>query len=165
MIAAGLRRYGFDEEFVEVFESLLEAASHADEYRLPELFAGFARSDYEAPVPYPVACSPQAWAAGSLPFMLTTGLGLIPNGLERKLCIVRPSLPRQASRVGLRGLRVCDASVDLLFERGTQRPDSVALSDVHIDGDVDVVLQIEPGRDEELVPSMDQVEQEVGALT
>jgi len=159
LFAAGLRKYGFDETFLRIFEDLLDAAAHFPEYRLPELFAGFARSDYEAPVPYPVACSPQAWAAGALPFMLIAGLGLIPNGLERRLCIERPSLPRQVSRLEVHGLRVCDASVDLLFERIARQPDSVALTDVHIDGDVDVVLQIRPGRDDELVPSLADVEQ------
>jgi len=63
-------------------------------------------------------------------------------------------------------------AIDLDFERRTDviervanRPDSVALTDVHIDGNVDVVLQIEPGRDEELVPGLEQVEQQVNALT
>ena len=65
--AAGLRRYGFDEDFTEVFEALLEAASHAEAYRLPELFAGFSRTQFETPVPYPVACHPQAWAAARSP--------------------------------------------------------------------------------------------------
>jgi glycogen debranching enzyme len=165
LYAAGLRRYGFDRMFLRLFEDLLDAAAHFPEYRLPELYAGFARSDYEAPVPYPVACSPQAWAAGSLPFMLISGLGLTPNCMERRLCILRPSLPRQVSRLELRGLRIGDASVDLLFERVAGRPQSVALTDVHIDGDVDVVLQIEPGRDEELVPLLDDVEQTAGVAT
>ena len=51
-----------------IFEALLEAASHADDYRLPELFAGFSRTEFETPVPYPVACRPQAWAAGAIPY-------------------------------------------------------------------------------------------------
>jgi glycogen debranching enzyme len=142
LFAMGLRGYGFDQAFLRVFEDLLEAASSFHGYRLPELFAGFSRTDYEDPVPYPVACSPQAWAAGALPAMLTAGLGLVPDALERTLRIRRPSLPRQIDRLGLRGLRVGDASVDLLFERLTQRTDSVALTDVEIDGDLEVVLEV-----------------------
>jgi glycogen debranching enzyme len=158
----GLRKYGFDEAFLRIFGDLLDAAANFRDYRLPELFAGFARTDYESPVPYPVACSPQAWAAGALPSMLTAGLGLVPNALERRLCISRPSLPRQVSRLGLRGLRVGDARIDLLFERIAGRPDSVVLTDVQIDGDVDVLLQIEPGRDEDLAPALAQVAQATG---
>src|SRR3712207_7987973 len=43
----------------------------------------------EGPVPYPVACRPQAWAAGSIPFLLTSGLGLIGDALDNRLRIVR----------------------------------------------------------------------------
>jgi glycogen debranching enzyme len=157
LFAVGLRKYRFDAAFLQIFEDLLDAAASLAEYRLPELFAGFSRADYEAPVPYPVACSPQAWAAGTLPLLLTAGLGLVPDGLERILRIQRPSLPRQVGRLALDGLRVADARIDLLFERVSQRPDAVALTDVKIDGDVEVVLEIPPGRDQELAPSLDQV--------
>jgi hypothetical protein len=78
--------------------------------------------------------------------MLTAGPGLVPDGLERTLRIRRPPLPRQVGRLALHGLRVADARVDLLFERVAQRSDSVALTDVRIDGDLDVVLEIQPDR-------------------
>ncbi len=155
LFAVGLRKYGFDEAFLRIFGNLLEAAASFRAYRLPELFAGFSRADYEDPVPYPIACSPQAWAAGALPFMLTAGLGLVPDGLTRTLRIRRPSLPRQIDRLELHGLRVADASVDLLFERVARRSDSVALTDVRIDGHLDVALEVrEPGRAQELAPSL-----------
>ncbi|MCW3063599.1 MAG: putative Amylo-alpha,6-glucosidase [Solirubrobacterales bacterium] len=145
LFAVGLRRYGFDEAFLRIFEDLLDAAASFTDYRLPELFAGFSRADYEDPVPYPVACRPQAWAAGALPAMLVAGLGLVPDGLERTLRIRRPSLPRQIGRLELHGLRVGDARVDLLFERVVGRPDRVALTDAQIDGDLEVMLEILPG--------------------
>lgn len=145
MAAVGLRRYGFDEDFTRVFEGLLEAASHAEGYSLPELFAGFSRTQYEAPVPYPVACHPQAWASGSVPYMLIAGLGLQPDGLEGRLRVRRPSLPRWVNRVDLEGLRIGRGTVDLRFER-TGRGDSVALTDARIDGDVEVVLEISGAR-------------------
>jgi glycogen debranching enzyme len=150
LFAVGLRRYGFDEAFLRVFEGLLDAAASFSDYRLPELFAGFSRVDYEDPVPYPVACSPQAWAAGTLPAMLIAGLGLVPDGLERTLRIRRPSLPRQINRLALKGLPVAGARVDLLFERVAQRADSVALTDVQVDGRLDVVLEIPRAGGEEL---------------
>jgi glycogen debranching enzyme len=153
LFALGLRKYAFDRDFLTVFEGLLDAAASFSGYRLPELFAGLTRSAYEDPVPYPVACRPQAWAAGALPAMLIAGLGLVPDALERRLSIARPSLPRHLSRVGLSGLRVGDARVDLLFERIAGRRDSVALTDAHVDGDVDVVLHIDSGRDDESEPA------------
>jgi hypothetical protein len=45
-------------------------------------------------------------------------------------------------RLALRGLQVAGASVDLLFERVAHRADSVALTDVQVEGDLDVVLEI-----------------------
>jgi hypothetical protein len=74
--------------------------------------------------------------------MLIAGLGITPDGLRRTLRIRRPSLPRQVNRVALEGLRVGDATVDLLFERVANRTDSVALTDVKVDGQLDVVLEI-----------------------
>ncbi|HTE63081.1 MAG TPA: glycogen debranching N-terminal domain-containing protein [Solirubrobacteraceae bacterium] len=142
LVAVGLRKYGHDAAFLRIFDGLLDAASRFGDHRLPELFAGFPRADYEDPVPYPVACSPQAWAAGTLPCLLVAGLGLAPDGLDRVLRIRRPTLPRQVGRLAVHGLRVGDAGVDLLFERVA---DSVALTDVQVDGDLDVVLELARG--------------------
>ena len=146
IVAAGLRRYGFDEDFIEIFEALLEAASHAEGYRLPELFAGFSRTQFHTPVPYPVACHPQAWAAGAIPFMLTAGLGLNADGLNGTLRVRRPSLPRWVNRVEVEDLTVGGARIDLLFER-TSSGGPVALTDASIEGDAAVVLEISATRD------------------
>jgi glycogen debranching enzyme len=143
LIAFGLRRYGFDEDFTLIFEGLLEAASRFDDYRLPELFAGFPRTEFDEPVPYPVACQPQAWAAGSIPFLLKWGLGLSPDALEKRLAIVRPSLPRWLGRIEVTGLTLGDARIDLVFERAGEH---VTLADAHIEGDAEVVLEIAADR-------------------
>jgi glycogen debranching enzyme len=139
LIAYGLRRYGFDEDFTLIFEGLLEAASRFNDYRLPELFAGFTREEFDEPVPYPVACQPQAWAAGSIPYLLKWGLGLSPDALNKRLRVVRPSLPRWLQRIDVTGLEIGSARIDLRFERAGER---VTLADAHIDGDVEVVLEI-----------------------
>ena len=141
LIAFGLRKYGFDDDFAQVFEALLDAAANAHDYRLPELFAGFSRTEFETPVPYPVACQPQAWAAGAIPYLVTGGLGLVPDALMGRLRIRRPSLPRWLNRVDVRGLRIADSSVDLRFER-TGAGGPVALADVRIEGEIEVVLEI-----------------------
>ena len=62
LIVSGLLRYGFVEEAQRIATAMLEAAEISGD-RLPELFCGFDRSQFREPVPYPTACSPQAWAA------------------------------------------------------------------------------------------------------
>jgi hypothetical protein len=92
-------------------------------------------------VPYPVACLPQAWAAGAVPHLVAVGLGLEPDGLERRLRIRRPLLPRHLDRAEVRGLRVAGARIDLVFERATGG--HVTLADARVDGDVVVCLEID----------------------
>src|SRR5581483_9096126 len=79
IIAAGCRRYGLDQEALRIFTGLAQAALHLTDYRIPELFAGFSRHEYAEPVHFPVACHPQAWAAGSIPYLIETILGLTPE--------------------------------------------------------------------------------------
>ena len=140
MIAVGLRRYGFDEDAGRILEALLEAAARSESYRLPELFAGFGRTEFETPVPYPVACQPQAWAAGAIPYIGRASLGIEADGLRRRLRIRRPSMTHWIKRVELNGLRIADSEVDLVFERASSG--GVALGDVRIRGDVEVVLEV-----------------------
>ena len=138
LIAGGLRNYGFDDDFTAIFEALLEAASQFPNYRLPELFAGFSRAEYESPVPYPVACRPQAWAAGTIPYLMKSGFGLNAAGFNRRLEVVRPALPRWVTRVEVMGVCLAGAGIDLRFERAKEQ---VRLADARIEGDVKVVTQ------------------------
>src|SRR5512146_1535827 len=117
IIAAGFRRYGFDDAAARVFGALLDASMHFPRGRMPEVFSGFTRKDYGVPVRYPIACHPQAWAAGALPYMVQTALGLAPNAFARRLRIIRPVLPATINWLELRRMRVGDARVDLRFER------------------------------------------------
>jgi glycogen debranching enzyme len=117
LIAAGFRRYGLDGAALQLCTAVLEAAMRFDEYRLPEAFAGYQREAFSGPVRYPVACHPQAWAAGTPPHMLQTLLGLEPDAFNHRLRVVRPILPEFIERLELQRLRVGDARVDLTFER------------------------------------------------
>jgi glycogen debranching enzyme len=100
LIAAGLARYGRRQDATRLAVALMEAASHFG-YRLPEAFAGYPRTATRVPVPYPTACSPQAWAASAPLLLLRLMLGLEPtaNGLT-----VRPHLPADVNRLIVRGL-------------------------------------------------------------
>jgi len=90
--AAGLMRYGFIEESHRVMEGLVAAGGQFD-FRLPELFAGLERAEFDAPVSYPTSCSPQAWAAASPLLLLRTMLRLEPD-VPAGVVHVAPVLPK-----------------------------------------------------------------------
>ena len=75
------------------------------------------RSDYGPPVPYPVACQPQSWAAGTFPLLTQVMLGLKAEAPENRLRIVNPKLPQWLSHVHVRRLRVGRGAVTLNFRR------------------------------------------------
>jgi glycogen debranching enzyme len=112
---AGLARYGFDREAHLVARALLDAAAVGD-WRLPELFAGFARDDISVPVPYPSSCSPQAWAAAAPLLIVRAVLGLevdVAAGTVR----LRPRLPSGMTRLALRGVALGGELVDVVVDR------------------------------------------------
>jgi glycogen debranching enzyme len=138
LIALGLRRAGFVQELESVFTGIFDAATLFSQFRLPEVFDGFSRQQYDKPVNYPVACSPQAWAAGALPLLLTAALGLEPSALERRLTIERPHLPIWMTSVAVKGLRVGDMTVDLRYER---KDDTTLVAVERRDGDLEVIVR------------------------
>jgi glycogen debranching enzyme len=140
LIVAGFRSYGFDDAARHMFNGIMEAAMHFPFYRLPEVFSGFSRKDFGVPVRYAVACHPQAWAAGSVPYMLQTLLGLVPDAFNQRLRIVRPILPDMVDRVELRGLRVGGGAVDLNFRRATDGKTEVET--IKTTGDVKTSLEV-----------------------
>ncbi|SLJ96686.1 amylo-alpha-1,6-glucosidase [Arthrobacter sp. P2b] len=91
VIVAGLMRYGFVEQAQRISTALLEAAEYSGG-RLPELFCGFSREQLAAPVPYPTACSPQAWAA-TTPIQLITSLMRYDAHVSRGGFWMDPALP------------------------------------------------------------------------
>jgi glycogen debranching enzyme len=101
-VAEGMRRYGHREQASHLALMLVQAAE-AFEYRLPEVFAGFARDETGEPVEYPTASRPQAWAAGAPLLALRTALGLdVVDGVLR----VDPHLSRGWGRVRLENIAV-----------------------------------------------------------
>lgn len=138
LVAAGFRRYGGDEQALRIFHGLFDAAFHFHLHQLPEVFCGFGREDYEIPINYPVACHPQAWAAGALPFLLATLLGLEPDAFDQRLEIVRPILPRGLDRLDVTRLHIGQAFVDLTFRRGK---DGVDVDVVKLDGKLEIQVR------------------------
>jgi glycogen debranching enzyme len=98
LIAAGLARYGHRDEAARIAKAILDAATYFA-YRLPETFAGFSRAETGAPVEYPSACSPQAWAAGTPLLLLRVLLDVEPGSDHNTL---DPETAKQFGRIELR---------------------------------------------------------------
>jgi glycogen debranching enzyme len=114
----GLSHYGERDGVVALMASMFETADGL-EMRLPELFCGFQRQPGEPPVAYPVACLPQAWAAGSVFMMLQACLGL--TVAADQVTIVDPRLPIGIDRLWIDALQVGDQTLNLAFERHGDR--------------------------------------------
>jgi glycogen debranching enzyme len=135
---AGFRRYGCLTGIAKVVKDIVDAASCFEHDRLPEVFGGFDRQEFSVPVRYPVACHPQAWAAGAVPFMIESALGLRPDAFNRRVHITHPVLPDSVNELKLERLRVGGATVDITFKRISQGDATV--ENVRTDGELDVVI-------------------------
>jgi glycogen debranching enzyme len=113
LIAMGLARYGHKAEVLKIFRGLIEAAFTDEFRRLPELFCGFRRRNGRGPTSYPVACSPQAWAAAA-PFALigaATGLELAFG--EDEVRLNNPTLPDFINDLFLHDVSVAGSRLDM----------------------------------------------------
>ena len=138
LIAAGLKRYGYARSTNRVATALFDAAIQADYLRLPELFCGFTRRTPNRPVSYPIACSPQAWAAGSPFLLLQAMLGISARAHENLLTVNKPHLPTWLNTVEVRNLSVGDSRISLVFRR---QGEITSFSLLARDGDVRVVME------------------------
>lgn len=138
LIAAGLKRYGFARSTNRVATALFDAAVQADYLRLPELFCGFTRRTPNRPVSYPIACSPQAWAAGSPYLMLQAILGISARAHQNLLTVNHPHLPTWLNTVEVRNLSVGDSRISLVFRR---EGEITSFSLLAREGDVRVVME------------------------
>jgi glycogen debranching enzyme len=132
IIAHGMALYEFRDPANQVFTSLFQAALNFRDYRLPELFCGIERREFDEPVQYPVSCSPQAWASGAVFLFLTSVLGIRPSAPRNELNIVTPTLPPFLDHLNIRNLRVGGSRVELDF---TRRGDKTFCNVVDIEGD------------------------------
>jgi glycogen debranching enzyme len=112
----GMAQYGERAGPAKILWDMFQVSKTFD-MRMPELLCGFVRKANEPPVAYPVACMPQAWAAGSTFMMLQACLGLTIDALHREVRLVRPTLPDGVDQISLTGLTVAGATVDIDFQR------------------------------------------------
>ncbi len=117
LIASGLARYGYRAEAALIFEGLFAASTYIDLRRLPELFCGLPRQRAQGPTFYPVACSPQAWAAAAPLFLLQSCLGLDFDPNAHCIGFNEPQLPSFLDEVALRRLQIGRGSADVAVRR------------------------------------------------
>jgi glycogen debranching enzyme len=139
IIARGLARYGYKEEASRILSDLFEASTFMELNRLPELFCGFhKRSDVEGPTLYPVACSPQAWAAGGAYLLLESCLGIRVRPAALVVEFFSPQLPETIDWVELTNLKIGNRTLDLRLRRGG---DTVEVDILRTDDDVKVHIR------------------------
>jgi len=137
LVASGLGHYGHEAQALEIFSGLLGAALSFDLCRMPELFCGFARSPGEGPVMHPVACAPQAWAAGSVLLLVQTSLGLDVDAVGGRVVLRRPRLPVELTEIRIHDLEVAGSSLDIAV---SQDGDDVAVKVLRRSGEAQVVV-------------------------
>lgn len=117
IIATGLRSLGLVDQALEISQAVFDMTIQQPYHRPPELFCGYERQPDTAPVNYPVACSPQAWATGSIFQCLQIIVNLVPEAHHNCLRIIDPKLPESINSLSLHNLRVGSTLLDLEFER------------------------------------------------
>jgi len=117
LIALGLRSLGLIDQALELSQGLFDMTLQQPYLRPPELFCGYERTPDNAPVKYPVACSPQAWGTGSIFQLLQMMVNLVPDARNNCLRIIDPALPASINSLSLHNLRVGATLLDLEFER------------------------------------------------
>ena len=136
--AAGFRRYRLGHLVQAVATALFDASRHFERARLPELFCGFPRRAGHGPISYPVACSPQAWAAGSSLQLLTAMLGLEADAISGRLTFFSPQLPPWLRDVEIHDLRVGESRLDVGITRGR---DGASVELIGRRGDVELIVR------------------------
>jgi glycogen debranching enzyme len=121
--ALGLARAGYPNHAARVMNAIFDASRHFDLARLPELFCGFSRRPGEGPTRYPVACSPQAWAAGSVFMLLQACLGLEADAATGSIHLENARLPLFLDQLRIDNLAVGDARLDVQIRRQRQGVD------------------------------------------
>ena len=137
IIAAGFARYGFRDLVVRLLDGMTDASVAVDMRRLPELICGFPRRPGEGPTQYPVACAPQAWAAGAVFMLLSAALGLSVDGCSKEIALSRPVLPASVPILRLTGLPIDGGSVNLLLEN---HPHDIGITVLRRDGPARVTV-------------------------
>lgn len=137
IIAMGFANYFLKNKTIDIFNGLFNAAVMFDLHRLPELFCGFPKLPGQAPTAYPVACSPQAWASGTVFYLLQACLGLTFSSEKPQVQFHYPQLPEYIDVVRISNMQVGDGLLDLSLRRHTH---DVGINVIRKEGDVEIAV-------------------------
>jgi len=136
IIINGLTRYNYHREAIKVINGLIKASQYFKYNRLPELFCGFSHKETQRPIEYPVACSPQAWACGSIYLIIQSLLGINADVISNRIYL-KPILPDKINKVEVKNLKIGDNRADFMLIKEGNR---VKLSDVKTEGNIKLIL-------------------------
>jgi glycogen debranching enzyme len=136
IVAAGLAKYGFTGDAARITNAMFDLSQAVDLNRLPELICGFHRRAGDSPTLYPVACAPQAWAAGAVYLLVQACLGLQVQAMPARVSFSRAALPESIESLQILNLSVASATVDLHL---TRHADDVSVTVVRRKGTVEIV--------------------------
>ncbi|WP_283152476.1 amylo-alpha-1,6-glucosidase [Guptibacillus hwajinpoensis] len=117
MILLGMGKNDRAKEASLIMNGLIEASGHFEYDRLAELFCGYADRSGKL-IKYPVACSPQAWAAGTPLTFIQTVLGCFPDSLKGEITL-KPLLLDEMNELHVDQLRIGDGILSLSLNRTT----------------------------------------------
>jgi glycogen debranching enzyme len=137
LVALGLAHYGFTSYSLRLLESMFEASLHFEFQRLPELFCGFRRRIGDGPTLYPVACSPQSWAAAAVFMLLQASLGMTVSGTTPSVHFRDSYLPSIVDYILVENLKVGKSKLSLIVRR---QPHGVGIDVIRREGEVEVAV-------------------------
>ncbi|WP_349409633.1 amylo-alpha-1,6-glucosidase [Pseudalkalibacillus sp. SCS-8] len=115
LVILGMSKTKNIDPFNKVIEGLMDASRSFEYHRLPELFCGYDNGRGK-PIKYPVACSPQAWAAGTPLTFIQSMLGLFPDSLSGHISL-NVALPDSLNSILIEDLSIAGGVLSLRAEK------------------------------------------------
>ncbi|SES26235.1 amylo-alpha-1,6-glucosidase [Salipaludibacillus aurantiacus] len=113
-IILGMSKTNNRKQAAKAMEGLIRSADSFEYDRLPELFCGYEANGKA--VKYPVACSPQAWAAGTPLLFVQSMLGLFPDAMKQTVRI-NPYLPDGVNDLKVENMKIGNGVLSLLVKK------------------------------------------------
>jgi glycogen debranching enzyme len=117
LIAVGMRSHSLVKQSLRIAQGLIDMTIAQPYHRPPELLCGYEQDSFSFPVQYPVACSPQAWATGSIFQLIALMVNFVPDAPNNQLRIIDPCLLNSINCLSIQNLRIGQTLLDLEFER------------------------------------------------
>ncbi|TYR35738.1 amylo-alpha-1,6-glucosidase [Sphingobacterium phlebotomi] len=137
LIAYGLSKYGLQKHVLKIMGSIFDASLFIELQRVPELYCGFEKRQGIGPTAYPVACSPQAWAVGTVFMLLQSCLRIDINAINKTITFDRITLPDYLNEIHLTDLKLGNEKCSLIINRS--KYGNISFNIVHKPDDWEIV--------------------------